>query len=400
MGHCEIAVLGGIPDVEALRQAVTRQFASASTSGDPTPVAERAIDEEIGATSDDPINSRTESDESLDPFTVIVATKGRPELAGNSLCSLRALDHPAFEVLLIDGSLDSRTAEVFDRIVGNNDRFRYIAEPRPGLSFARNVGMSHAQHDLVAFTDDDCRVDPLWLRSLGRTFARDPKIACVTGLVPSSDLRTAAQQYFDHRVWWSTFLTARTYTPEPIVGDSPLYPFQMGRYGTGANFAMRRKTAMEIGWFSELLGAGGPCRGGGEDGDMFVRVLRSGWNLAYEPSAIVWHEGRASDADLEAQLQEYGRGILINGLKWMADPNMRGDVLRRLPRAVVYYLGLLREKGRGDEARGESMASAEARAIPTGAAAFVKGYRIWRSQESAYDSRLRRNVARAAAGHR
>jgi len=392
-GHCEIPVHDGIPDVEALRRAVTSQFASVPTSGDPTSVAERTDAQELDATSGDPINFRPDSKGYLDPFTVIVATKGRPELASNSLCSLRALDHPAFEVLLIDGSLDSRTAEVFERIVGDDARFRYIAEPRPGLSLARNVGMSRALYDLVAFTDDDCRVDPLWLCSLGRAFARDGKVACVTGLVPSSDLRTAAQQYFDHRVWWSTFLTARTYTPEPISGDSPLYPFQTGRYGTGANFAMRRQTAMEIGWFSELLGHGGPCRGGGEDGDMFVRVLRSGWHLAYEPSAIVWHEGRATDADLQAQLQEYGRGILIIGLKWMADPNMRGDVLRRLPRAVVYYLGLLREKGHDEEARGRSIASAEVRAIPRGAAAFIRGYRIWRRQESAYDSRLRRSVA-------
>ena len=80
------------------------------------------------------------------------------------------------------------------------------------------------------------------------------------------------------------------------------------------------------------------------------------------------------------------------GLKWLADPNMRGDVLRRLPRAVVYYLGLLREKGHDEEARGGSMASAEARAIPSGAAAFIRGYRIWRRQESGYDSRPRRSV--------
>jgi GT2 family glycosyltransferase len=166
----------------------------------------------------------------------------------------------------------------------------------------------------------------------------------------------------------------------------------MGRYGTGANFALRRHVAEDIGWFSELLGAGGPCRGGGEDGDMFVRILRSGHDLAYEPSAIVWHEGRASDDDLQAQLQEYGRGILINGLKWMTDPDMRGDVLRRLPRAVDYYLRLLFEKGHDDGAGGGSMASAEAWAIPGGLVAFINGYRIWRSQESAYDSRLRSSV--------
>ncbi len=126
---------------------------------------------------------------------------------------------------------------------------------------------------------------------------------------------------------------------------------------------------------------------------MFIRVLRSGWHLAYEPSAIVWHEGRVTDADLQAQLEEYGRGILVSGLKWLIDPTMRGDVLRRLPRAAVYYLGLLRKNGHDDPAHGGSMAWAEALAIPKGAAAFLTGYRIWRRQESAYDARPRRYAA-------
>lgn len=393
LGHCEIPIEGGVPDIEALRHAVASQFATAFNLDDRSRGPEHASTEDAGVGSSDPSSCRADSEGGLEPFTVIVATKGRPELAGHSLSSLRELDYPAFEVLLIDGSLDNRTAKVFECIVGDDARFHYIGEPRPGLSLARNVGMSQAQHELVAFTDDDCRVDPFWLRSLGRGFASDPKVACVTGMVPSSDLRTAAQQYFDDRVWWSTFLTARTYTPEPIIGDPPLYPFRMGMYGTGANFAMRRTTAIKIGWFSELLGAGGPCRGGGEDQDMFIRVLRSGWNLAYEPSAIVWHEGRVTDTDLQAQLEEWGRGILVSGLKWMVDPSMRGDVVRRLPRAVVYYLGLLREKGQKHPAHGGSMAWAEALAIPKGAAAFVKGYRIWRRQESHYDARPRRRAA-------
>jgi glycosyltransferase involved in cell wall biosynthesis len=374
LGYCEVPVEAGIPIAEVLREKIISQFGPESVDSD--------------LSEDGSVSAETPA-----PFSVIVATKGRPELVGHSLSSLRNLDHPAFEVLLVDGSLDTATAEVFDDIVGKDDRFRYIAEPRPGLSLARNVGMNQARHDLVAFTDDDCRVDPLWLRNLGRGFRRDPKVVCVTGMVPSSDLRTAAQQYFDNRVWWSTFLNARMYRPEPMVGDSPLHPFRMGIYGTGANFALRRDEAIEIGWFSELLGAGSPCRGGGEDGDMFVRVLRSGGHLAYEPSAIVWHEGRASDADLQAQLQEYGRGILISGLKWIVDPTMRGDVLHRLPRAVIYYLGLLREKGQDEPSDGRSMAWAEVRAIPKGAVAFVTGYRVWRQQDSTFDARPHRRAA-------
>ena len=210
----------GIPDLESLSQIVAERF-------------ETPCDGDLGFGS-------SASNAQLEPFTVIVATKGRPELAGHSLSSIRELEYPTFEVLLIDGSLDDRTAEVFRRIVGDDSRFRYISELRPGLSLARNIGMSQAKTDLVAFTDDDCRVDPLWLRSLAVGFARDPKVACVTGMVPSSDLRTDSQRYFDNRVAWSNRLTRRTYTSRPVIGDPPLYPFQIGMYGTGANFAIAK----------------------------------------------------------------------------------------------------------------------------------------------------------------
>jgi GT2 family glycosyltransferase len=396
LGHCEVPIEDGVPDIEVLRRSVASQFAPSGDLDHGPDGPKRAVLDDAKVTSNDQGSQPTVSEGELDPITVVVATKGRPELAGHSIASLRELDHPAFEVILIDGSIDTQTAVAFDRIVGDDARFRYVSEHRPGLSLARNIGMSQAQHDLVAFTDDDCRVDPLWLRSLNRGFASDPRVACVTGMVPSSDLRTASQQYFDSRVWWSSFFTARTYTFEPIAGDPPLYPFQVGMFGTGANFAVRRSVAIEIGWFSELLGGGGPCPGSGEDQDMFIRILRSGHYLTYEPSAIVWHEGRATDADLKIQLQAYSQGMVVNGLKWLLDPSMRGDVLRRLPRAGVYFLGMLREKGQDDPAYGGSMAWAEAIAIPTGVAAFLSGYRIWRKQESEFDARPRRTAARAS----
>ena len=50
---------------------------------------------------------------------------------------------------------------------------RYVREDRPGLSCARNRGLREARAGIVAFTDDDVRVDPLWVAALVRGFARD-----------------------------------------------------------------------------------------------------------------------------------------------------------------------------------------------------------------------------------
>jgi O-antigen biosynthesis protein len=73
-----------------------------------------------------------------------------------------------------------------------------VAEPRAGLSPARNRGVSAAAGDIVAFLDDDEEPDTFWLAALARGFARGSGVGCVTGPILPAGLGTAAQQ-----VLWS-----------------------------------------------------------------------------------------------------------------------------------------------------------------------------------------------------
>jgi len=70
---------------------------------------------------------------------------------------------------------------------------------------------------------------------------------------------------------------------------------------------MTRSVFKEIGLFDEALGAGSPC-GGGEDLDMFMRVILAGRRLVYEPSAIISHVHRTEFKDLSRQMVAYGSG--------------------------------------------------------------------------------------------
>jgi cellulose synthase/poly-beta-1,6-N-acetylglucosamine synthase-like glycosyltransferase len=177
-----------------------------------------------------------------------------------------------------------------------------------GLSNARNTGLRSARHDIVAFTDDDVVVDRRWLQGLSRGFLRAPNVTCVCGLVPSGELRTAAQGYFDQRVSWAGTLRPRSYSLADPPDDMPLFPFQVGRFGTGANFAVKRSRIMELGGFDEALGVGtATC--GGEDLDLFYRVIAAGDTLVNDPAAIVWHRHRSDAAALLIQARGYGLGL-------------------------------------------------------------------------------------------
>ena len=97
------------------------------------------------------------------------------------------------------------------REFGTDPRFRYVREPRPGLSCARNRGLAEASADIVAFTDDDVGVDPWWLNGIARGFRAASDVACVTGLIATAEIDNAAQLYFHLREGWGTNCDRRIY---------------------------------------------------------------------------------------------------------------------------------------------------------------------------------------------
>jgi GT2 family glycosyltransferase len=252
--------------------------------------------------------------------TVIVCTRDRTELLKSAIASILATNHSDFGVLVVDNAPSSNATHEF--VTGLADsRVQLISEPVPGLSRARNAGLLAATGDVVAFVDDDVIVDRDWLNILVRGFGYGDSVACVSGMVPAGELRTPAQAYFENRVGWSESADVRVFEWSKAPKDVPLFPFEVRHYGTGANFAVDRRVALSIGGFDERLGAGTPASGG-EDIDMFFRILRSGRQLVNEPAAIAWHRHRATADDLRAQTRGYGLGLGAWLAKVASDPAM------------------------------------------------------------------------------
>lgn len=358
IGFLEVDTPGGRPELGHVVSSAKSDFGK---------IADRAADDDAW------IQARGEM------VSIVLCTRNRPDGVRRTLESLTSLKHENLELIVVDNApADESTLATVRQFQQVDPRVRYVREPQPGLSRARNCGLREASGEYIAFTDDDVRVDPLWVNGLLRGFDRDERVACVTGLVASSSLRHPAEQYFDARVWWSSSCEPRLYTQERRLGDSALHPYAAGAFGTGANFAARTAVLRTLGGFDECLGAGSPTRGG-EDLDIFVRLLLAGCALSYEPSALVWHDHRVDDASLRTQMYAYGIGLTAYLTKYLTAPATRMALARKSVVGALHAAMLMRRSrdASTDAALGrEHLASVELRGMLVGPLAYVRARRL------------------------
>lgn len=304
-------------------------------------------------------------------FSVVICSRERPDDLFEALKSVLRIDYPNFEVLVIDNApTTTRTEEMLAKYY---PQVRHVVEPTPGISAARNTGIKHATGEYIAFTDDDVVVDRWWLQALLTAFQAADDIACVTGLVPSGELATKAQRYFDSRVTWSRNIESRIYRVSERYPDLPAFPFSVGAYGTGANFAIRRKNAL---LFDVHLGTGRKT-GGGDDIDYFFRLLLKKSAIAVCPHAFVWHRHRASEDAVMKQALTYGSGLGAWLLKVALTPRAWPLLVPRLVAGarMVNRLGGNQAEGvevAGDPTMDSQIRAAEKRAILKGPALYMR----------------------------
>src|SRR4051812_37082435 len=111
-------------------------------------------------------------------FSIVVCTRRRALALERCLDSLTHLDHPSYEVVVVDNTPGDRGTQRVASISGA----RYVREPQRGLSRARNAGARESEHELVAYLDDDAIADPAWLTHHAAALS-DTELMATTGRI-------------------------------------------------------------------------------------------------------------------------------------------------------------------------------------------------------------------------
>jgi GT2 family glycosyltransferase len=212
-------------------------------------------------------------------ISVVVCTYNGARTLAECLESLKRLQYPDYEVIVVDdGSTDATTQ------IARASGFRVVDEGRQGLSGARNSGMRAATGEIIAYIDDDAHADPHWLSHLATTFRHTRHVALGgPNLPPPGDGPIAA-----------------------CVSNSPGNPVHVlltddeAEHVPGCNLAVRRANLLAIGGFDPRFDRAG------DDVDVCWRLRDRGWTLGYSPAAVVWHHRRGSIRAFWRQQFHYG----------------------------------------------------------------------------------------------
>jgi len=239
---------------------------------------------------------------------------------------VRRLDYPNFDVLVVDSAPRSHPARETARRWGA----RYIFEPVPGVSRARNCGARASDAEFVAILDDEAIADPGWRAGLAREFS-DPQVMAIAGRIKDFEPHS-----HEERVCAALSSADCGEERRAVDRTTPLW-FEracFGGIGNGGNLAFRREVFDVWPGFCESLGAGSRIIGG-EEHYAFFTLIDLGFRVVYSPQAVVSHPCPRTTAELKARHYRYlSASIGYIALLFFEQPRWRGRILKYLAEAA------------------------------------------------------------------
>lgn len=219
--------------------------------------------------------------------SIIIPTYDRPEALKVCLSSIAQLnfERDSFEVIVVDDGSPIAPDDLTHLLPGLLE-VRILKQKNRGPAAARNAGAQLARGQMLAFTDDDCRPDPEWLRALSLQFQAAPD-----RLIGGRTLNA-----LDRNI----YATASQLVIDYVYCHYNSDPNRAGFFATN-NMAVSRQGFIALGGFDPRFRTA-------EDREFCDRWRQAGRSMLFAPDAVVRH---AHDLTLSGYLRQhfrYGQG--------------------------------------------------------------------------------------------
>lgn len=187
------------------------------------------------------------------------------------------------ELILVDnGSTDGTSAFVEKQLQDSNLNWRLIAEPNPGLSFARLAGIRASTQDYLLFCDDDNALFPNYLQK-GLTLLEANRQIGVLGGEGIPQFSSLKPDWFD--TYQSSYAVGPQGSESGKVSDERGFV-----YGAGAFF--RKSPLLEIfdsGFQPYFTGRKQDQLVAGDDVEMCYLMRLKGFEIWFDPGLLFHH---------------------------------------------------------------------------------------------------------------
>lgn len=228
---------------------------------------------------------------SLEPglISLVLATYNRSAELAPMLESLLSQSNQNFELIVVDQNKDDRIVPLLDPVRDAGIAVRHLRQEQPNLSAARNMGLSQARGEFVAFPDDDCWYEVPVLEHVRESFNDGRGVDGVIGRWVELDPEASRP-----------------------AEDVSLEAWRRFKGGDATSFVLffRTGAVRDLGGFNETFGTG-RWFGCGEETDLVMRLLDDGMQITYRPDVHI-HHFHAPTQELSAgqcrRNRSYGRG--------------------------------------------------------------------------------------------
>jgi cellulose synthase/poly-beta-1,6-N-acetylglucosamine synthase-like glycosyltransferase/peptidoglycan/xylan/chitin deacetylase (PgdA/CDA1 family)/spore germination protein YaaH len=222
--------------------------------------------------------------------SVLIPAYNEAKVIAVSIGKILASTHTNLKIIVIDdGSTDGTSAVVSDAF-GADPRVTLITAKNAGKARAVNLGLSHADGDIVVVLDADTQFEPRTISRLVRWFA-DPKIGAVAGNAKVGNRLNMLTR------WQALeYITAQNLERRALatLGCITVVP--------GAVGAWRRDAVAKLGGF--------PSNTLAEDQDLTIMIQREGFKVRFDQDAVAWTEAPDTMAGLAKQRFRWAFGTL------------------------------------------------------------------------------------------
>ncbi|MFH1888548.1 MAG: glycosyltransferase [Candidatus Omnitrophota bacterium] len=232
--------------------------------------------------------------------SIIIAVKTWQKNLEECVAKCRELDYPDFEIIVLPDTEKGLSPQMLNQLEAKGTvPIKVIATGPVSPAKKRDMAVSYAKGEILAFIDDDAYPGEDWLKNAIVNF-NDPETAVVGGpaITPVSDsLRQKASGMV-----YSSILVSGEYVYRYIPGrrkEVDDYP--------SSNFLVRKSTMQQLGGFNTNFWPG-------EDTKLCLEITRElGKKIIYDPQAVVYHHRRPLFLAHARQIASYAlhRGYFV-----------------------------------------------------------------------------------------